>query len=256
MPCRPHHALSACRRVYTCARSAADLEALLAHCAAQGWDVQGQAADVSKAEDRQRLVAAASAAFDGVLHTLFNNVGTNIRKKTEDFTQVRGAGRCALCHLLFRSICMRHRTRSPSSLPPGCPADRTPRPTPPHPTPPLAAGGLELPDRRQPGERVCHEPAVLPAAQGGRGWSRDLQQQCGGGPHRHGQRQSVWANQGGRALASRVGDGAALQLGMVAAAAGSGSTRWSTWRAGAGLHRPTPPAGCRRRRHSTKWRAT
>lgn len=77
-------------RVYTCARSAADLEELLAHSKAQGWDVQGCVADVSKAEDRQRLVAAVSEAFGGQLQVLFNNVGTNIRKPTQDYTQVGG----------------------------------------------------------------------------------------------------------------------------------------------------------------------
>lgn len=79
-------------RVYTCARSAADLEELLGHSKAQGWDVQGCVADVSKPDDRQRLVAAVGDAFGGQLNVLFNNVGTNVRKKTEDYTQVGGMG--------------------------------------------------------------------------------------------------------------------------------------------------------------------
>lgn len=74
-------------RVFTCARNAADLEALLEQCRAAGWDVQGVAADVSLPADRERLLAAASAAFDGKLNLLFNNVGTNIRKPTIEFTQ-------------------------------------------------------------------------------------------------------------------------------------------------------------------------
>lgn len=81
-----------CRRVYTCARSVADLEELLGHCKAQGWDVQGCVADVSKADDRQNLVAAVSQAFGGQLTVLFNNVGTNIRKPTEEYTQVGRRG--------------------------------------------------------------------------------------------------------------------------------------------------------------------
>ena len=75
-------------RVFTCARNAADLEALLQQSTVAGWDVQGVTADVSLAEDRQRLMAEVSAAFSGTLHVLFNNVGTNIRKPTVEFTQV------------------------------------------------------------------------------------------------------------------------------------------------------------------------
>lgn len=75
-------------RVFTCARNAEDLAALLEHCSSAGWDVQGISADVSKAEDRQRLMQAVSDAFGGRLNCLFNNVGTNIRKPTVEFTQV------------------------------------------------------------------------------------------------------------------------------------------------------------------------
>lgn len=78
-------------RVFTCARNAADLEELLAHCTVQGWDVHGLAADVSKAEDRQRLIAAVSEAYGGRLNVLFNNVGTNVRKLAVDYTQVSWA---------------------------------------------------------------------------------------------------------------------------------------------------------------------
>ncbi|KAI7838183.1 hypothetical protein COHA_008031 [Chlorella ohadii] len=103
-----------CRRVYTCARSVADLEELLGHCKAQGWDVQGCVADVSKADDRQNLVAAVSQAFGGQLTVLFNNVGTNIRKPTEEYTQEEWSfllsanlesafALCQLCHPLLKA---------------------------------------------------------------------------------------------------------------------------------------------------------
>lgn len=86
-PSHPHPC-----RVFTCARSAPDLEELLQQCKSQGWDVQGCVADVAQAADRQRLVAAVSEAFGGRLQVLFNNVGTNVRKKAVDFTQARQGG--------------------------------------------------------------------------------------------------------------------------------------------------------------------
>ena len=76
-------------RVFTCARKAEDLEELLAHCKAAGWDVQGTVADVSTADGRAALLAQVSDAFGGQLNVLFNNVGTNVRKPTVDFTEVR-----------------------------------------------------------------------------------------------------------------------------------------------------------------------
>lgn len=73
-------------RVFTCARNADKLQELLDHCKQQGWDVQGIVADVAQEEGRQQLMQAASAAFGGVLHVLVNNVGTNVRLRTELFT--------------------------------------------------------------------------------------------------------------------------------------------------------------------------
>ncbi len=77
-------------RVFTCARKAEDLEELLSFCKAAGWDVQGTVADVSTAEGRAALLAQVSDAFGGQLNVLFNNVGTNVRKPTVEFTEVRG----------------------------------------------------------------------------------------------------------------------------------------------------------------------
>ncbi|KAI3438099.1 hypothetical protein D9Q98_000541 [Chlorella vulgaris] len=74
-------------KVFTCARNAADLASLLEQSAAAGWDVDGVVADVSQASDRQLLMQAVSDAFGGQLNVLFNNVGTNIRQPTVDFTQ-------------------------------------------------------------------------------------------------------------------------------------------------------------------------
>lgn len=46
---------------------------------------------MSVAEERALLVEEASAAFGGKLNVLFNNVGTNVRKPTVDFTQASDA---------------------------------------------------------------------------------------------------------------------------------------------------------------------
>ena len=47
----------------------------------------GQAADVSNAESRAALLAAVAAQFGGGLSILVNNVGTNIRKPTVDYSE-------------------------------------------------------------------------------------------------------------------------------------------------------------------------
>jgi Tropinone reductase 1 len=49
-------------------------------------EVQGIVADVSTAEGRELLRQEVEAKFEGKLDVLVNNVGTNIRKKTVDFT--------------------------------------------------------------------------------------------------------------------------------------------------------------------------
>jgi Tropinone reductase 1 len=74
-------------RVFTCGRRAAELEALLAECAAAGADVRGCVADVATAEGRAAVLAAALAAFgSAALDVLVNNVGTNIRKPTAEYS--------------------------------------------------------------------------------------------------------------------------------------------------------------------------
>lgn len=46
----------------------------------------GVAADVATAEGRAALLAAVGAAFGGQLDALFNNVGTNIRKPSVEYS--------------------------------------------------------------------------------------------------------------------------------------------------------------------------
>lgn len=73
--------------VFTCARSADELQAALQDLTNAGLKVQGCVADVSDPDARQRLLDACAHAFDGKLDILVSNVGTNIRKATVDYTE-------------------------------------------------------------------------------------------------------------------------------------------------------------------------
>jgi Tropinone reductase 1 len=73
-------------RVFTCARDGRVLEACLAEWRAKGFSVAGMVADLSQKDEVGRLVSACSEHFGGTLHILFANAGTNIRKRTEDYT--------------------------------------------------------------------------------------------------------------------------------------------------------------------------
>lgn len=76
--------------VLTCARDVAPLQALEVSLHGDGGTNGGMLhvieADVSTPEGRGALVASADALFDGALDILVNNVGTNVRKASEDFT--------------------------------------------------------------------------------------------------------------------------------------------------------------------------
>ncbi|CAD7701707.1 unnamed protein product [Ostreobium quekettii] len=74
-------------KIWTCSRSGSDMESCLSEWRHAGLDVQGCVTDVSKPEDLKVLVEKVNNAFDGKLDILVNNVGTNIRKKTLDFTE-------------------------------------------------------------------------------------------------------------------------------------------------------------------------
>ncbi|KAI8474096.1 MAG: hypothetical protein J3K34DRAFT_453520 [Monoraphidium minutum] len=72
--------------VFICSRNGGELEAAVAELRGRGFRAQGAAADVSDRTQCEALVAKVSEAFGGVLDILINNVGTNIRKATVDFT--------------------------------------------------------------------------------------------------------------------------------------------------------------------------
>lgn len=72
--------------VYTCARSEADLKKCLTEWKAAGLSAQGCVCDVTSEAARADLIRNVTAAFDGKLDVLVNNVGTNLRKPTVQYT--------------------------------------------------------------------------------------------------------------------------------------------------------------------------
>ncbi|KAK9755665.1 hypothetical protein RND81_01G041800 [Saponaria officinalis] len=73
-------------RVYTCARSEADLKSCLRKWESKGFQVDGSICDVTSREQRENLMQIVSSIFDGKLNILVNNCGTYIWRKTEEFT--------------------------------------------------------------------------------------------------------------------------------------------------------------------------
>jgi Tropinone reductase 1 len=74
-------------RVLTCSRNGEELVSCLREWnELHGLDVHGIVADVSTAEGREILRQEIETKFDGKLDVLVNNVGTNIRKKTVEYT--------------------------------------------------------------------------------------------------------------------------------------------------------------------------
>jgi Tropinone reductase 1 len=75
-------------RVLTCARNPDELKEFVAQCHAKGMDVEGVVADVATIEGRTTLITKIEAFVDGQgLDILVNNVGTNIRKPSIEYTQ-------------------------------------------------------------------------------------------------------------------------------------------------------------------------
>jgi Tropinone reductase 1 len=71
--------------VVAVARQAPELEAQVAEWRAAGLDAHAVAADVSQEAGRQQVLAK-TAQLGSALHILVNNVGTNIRKPTTDYS--------------------------------------------------------------------------------------------------------------------------------------------------------------------------
>ncbi|GFP81757.1 tropinone reductase homolog [Phtheirospermum japonicum] len=72
--------------VFTCSRNEEELNQRLREWNSKGFKVSGSVCDASSRDQRVQLMEKASSAFDGKLNILINNVGTNIRKPTVDYT--------------------------------------------------------------------------------------------------------------------------------------------------------------------------
>lgn len=73
--------------VFVTSRTAQDVTKVVDQIREKGMEAEGGAYDVSTAEGRKALMDAVSITFDGALDVLVNNVGTNIRKPTSDYSE-------------------------------------------------------------------------------------------------------------------------------------------------------------------------
>ncbi|KAM1406654.1 hypothetical protein ACFXTH_001306 [Malus domestica] len=72
--------------VHTCSRNEAQLSKCLEQWKAKGFSVTGSICDVSSKTEREKLIEQVASTFNGKLNILVNNVGTNIRKPTTEYT--------------------------------------------------------------------------------------------------------------------------------------------------------------------------
>ncbi|KAI3751317.1 hypothetical protein L2E82_22384 [Cichorium intybus] len=72
--------------VHTCSRNEAELNQSLQQWSLKGFTVTGSVCDVTSRPQRQQLLEKVSSVFNGKLNILINNVGTNIRKATTEYT--------------------------------------------------------------------------------------------------------------------------------------------------------------------------
>ncbi|CAN1282621.1 Tropinone reductase homolog At5g06060 [Linum perenne] len=72
--------------VHTCSRNQAELSKCLNEWKNKGLEVTGSVCDVTSAAEREKLIETLSSQFEGKLNILVNNVGTNVRKPTVDYT--------------------------------------------------------------------------------------------------------------------------------------------------------------------------
>nr|XP_043617036.1 tropinone reductase homolog At5g06060-like [Erigeron canadensis] len=72
--------------VHTCSRNETELNQRLQEWSAKGFTVTGSVCDATSRPQRQQLVEKVSAIFGGKINILVNNVGTNIRKPTTEYS--------------------------------------------------------------------------------------------------------------------------------------------------------------------------
>lgn len=72
--------------VHTCSRTESELNECLQQWTAKGFRVTGSVCDMMSPTQRQDIITKISSTFHGKLNILVNNVGTNIRKQTLEYT--------------------------------------------------------------------------------------------------------------------------------------------------------------------------
>ncbi|CAI0411217.1 unnamed protein product [Linum tenue] len=73
-------------KVHTCSRNEPELNECLQQWKAKGFSVSGSVCDVSSASEREKLVHEVASLYNGALNILVNNVGTNVRKPTTEYS--------------------------------------------------------------------------------------------------------------------------------------------------------------------------
>ncbi|PIA60464.1 hypothetical protein AQUCO_00300163v1 [Aquilegia coerulea] len=72
--------------VHTCSRNESELNDRLQEWKLKGFQVTGSVCDASSSTDREKLIETVSSLFNSKLNILVNNVGTNIRKPTVEYS--------------------------------------------------------------------------------------------------------------------------------------------------------------------------
>ncbi|XP_044461683.1 tropinone reductase homolog At5g06060-like [Mangifera indica] len=72
--------------VHTCSRNEAELNLCLKEWRIKGFVVSGSICDASVSAQREKLMVEVGSVFNGILNILVNNVGTNIRKPTIEYS--------------------------------------------------------------------------------------------------------------------------------------------------------------------------
>lgn len=72
--------------VHTCSRTESELDKCLQEWQSQGFSVTGSVCDVSSRPQRESLIQQVASTFNGKLNIFVNNVGSNFRKPTIEYT--------------------------------------------------------------------------------------------------------------------------------------------------------------------------
>nr|AFK37760.1 unknown [Lotus japonicus] len=72
--------------VHTCSRTESELTKCLQEWQSQGFLATGSVCDVSSRPQREKLMQEVASTFNGKLKIFINNVGTNFRKPTVEYT--------------------------------------------------------------------------------------------------------------------------------------------------------------------------